>query len=149
MDYESKTPEEYMTNLPEERKEAMQKLRKVLKDNLSQEIQETMSYGMIIVEPLRGTLVNRFLARARNVHQSNAGGGQHTAIGQDCYVYAATTRGKGILPCDLTITNVKKFAAQRKVDPAVGRTRGRMPDSIRPWQLDLPLLFAIRTDLLQ
>lgn len=47
MDYESKTPEEYMKNLPEERKEAMQKLRKVLKDNLPQEIEETMSYGMI------------------------------------------------------------------------------------------------------
>ncbi|OKP79994.1 hypothetical protein A3844_27710 [Paenibacillus helianthi] len=47
MKYESASPEEYISQLPEERREAIMKLRQILKDNLPVGFQETMSYGMI------------------------------------------------------------------------------------------------------
>jgi len=43
----ARTPEEYMDEVPEERKEAMQRLRETLRDNLPAGFSETMSYGMI------------------------------------------------------------------------------------------------------
>lgn len=42
-----KTPEEYISNLPEERKEAFLKLRKTLVENLPVGFAEEISYGMI------------------------------------------------------------------------------------------------------
>ncbi len=41
------TPEAYLAELPEERKNAMSKLRAVIQDNLPPGFTETMSYGMI------------------------------------------------------------------------------------------------------
>ena len=41
------TPEQYLSELPEERKEAMNKLRKTIKDNLPKGFEEVMSYGML------------------------------------------------------------------------------------------------------
>lgn len=41
------TPEEYLSNLPKDRVEAMQKLRMVLKKNLPLGFAEAMSYGML------------------------------------------------------------------------------------------------------
>lgn len=45
--YEANSPEEYIDQLPEDRKVAVEKLRKVINDNLPAGFQETMSYGMI------------------------------------------------------------------------------------------------------
>jgi len=39
------TPDEYMEHLPEDRKTAMQELRKVIKKNLPKGFKETMGYG--------------------------------------------------------------------------------------------------------
>ena len=41
------TPEQYIDQLPEDRKEVIKKLRKVILDNLPKGFIETMSYGMI------------------------------------------------------------------------------------------------------
>lgn len=41
------TPEEYIKELPEDRVEAITKLRKVINDNLPEGFKEEMSYGMI------------------------------------------------------------------------------------------------------
>jgi len=41
------TPEQYIQELPEDRVEAIIKLRKVINDNLPKGFKETMSYGMI------------------------------------------------------------------------------------------------------
>jgi len=41
------TPEEYIDSLPEERKAAMTKLRKVIKKNLPKGFKEGMGYGML------------------------------------------------------------------------------------------------------
>lgn len=41
------TPDEYFNQLPEDRKAAMQQLRKVLKKHLPKGFSETMSYGMV------------------------------------------------------------------------------------------------------
>ncbi len=41
------TPEQYLAELPEERKEAMLKLRSAIKDNLPKGFEEVMSYGML------------------------------------------------------------------------------------------------------
>ncbi len=41
------TPEQYIDQLPEDRKEVIKKLRKVILDNLPTGFIETMSYGMI------------------------------------------------------------------------------------------------------
>ncbi|WP_196888144.1 DUF1801 domain-containing protein [Aureivirga sp. CE67] len=47
MKIEAKNPEEYLEQLPEERKEALEKLRAVILKNLPEGFEETMSYGMI------------------------------------------------------------------------------------------------------
>ncbi len=41
------TPEEYINNLPDDRKQAMNTLRKVIKENLPEGFSETINYGMI------------------------------------------------------------------------------------------------------
>jgi uncharacterized protein YdhG (YjbR/CyaY superfamily) len=43
----ARTPDEYIDLLPPERKEAVQKLRKVLQENLPEGFEETINYGMI------------------------------------------------------------------------------------------------------
>jgi len=47
MTYSANTPEEYILQLPEERQVVMNKLRKIIKENLPLGFKETMSYGMI------------------------------------------------------------------------------------------------------
>jgi hypothetical protein len=47
MQSNSKTPQEYVDSLPEERKLAIQKLRNSIKLNLPEGFQEEMSYGML------------------------------------------------------------------------------------------------------
>lgn len=47
MQYKAVSPEDYISQIPEERQEAMKKLRKVIQDNLPEGFEETMSYGMI------------------------------------------------------------------------------------------------------
>ena len=47
MRYEANSPEEYIDQLPEERKAPMRRLRKIILDNLPKGFEETMSYGMI------------------------------------------------------------------------------------------------------
>ncbi|QRN86681.1 DUF1801 domain-containing protein [Clostridia bacterium] len=55
MNSQAKIPEEYVSELSPERKEAINNLREILKKNLPQELIETMSYGMIgYVVPKRG-----------------------------------------------------------------------------------------------
>ncbi|MCC7297315.1 MAG: DUF1801 domain-containing protein [Bacteroidia bacterium] len=43
----AQTPDQYLAELPEERKEPMQKLRKLLLSNLDGEFEECMQYGML------------------------------------------------------------------------------------------------------
>jgi len=47
MKIEAKTPDEYISKLPEERKATVSKLRKLISENLPEGFEETMSYGMI------------------------------------------------------------------------------------------------------
>lgn len=47
MKIEAKSPEDYLNQLPPERKEAVEKLRSVILENLPQGFEETMNYGMI------------------------------------------------------------------------------------------------------
>lgn len=47
MKIEANSPEEYINMVPEERKEPMARLRDVIKSNLPEGFEETMSYGMI------------------------------------------------------------------------------------------------------
>ena len=47
MKYEATSPEDYISQLPEERKEVLSKLRNIIKKNLPKGFQETISYGMI------------------------------------------------------------------------------------------------------
>lgn len=47
MKIEAGSPDQYIQQLPEDRKSAMQKLRNVLRENLPIGYEETMSYGMI------------------------------------------------------------------------------------------------------
>jgi len=47
MRYEAKTPEEYIDQIPEERKDVFSKLRAIIKEHLPDGFEETMSYGMI------------------------------------------------------------------------------------------------------
>jgi hypothetical protein len=47
MQLKAKTPEEYINKLPEERKEAIKKLRKVILKNLPKGFKEMIGYGMI------------------------------------------------------------------------------------------------------
>ncbi len=47
MQYEANSPEEYINQLPEERKEPISRIRKAIKQNIPAGFQETMGYGMI------------------------------------------------------------------------------------------------------
>lgn len=47
MRYEANSVEDYISQLPEERKEAIEKLRRVVKENLPNGFEETIAYGMI------------------------------------------------------------------------------------------------------
>lgn len=47
MKSEAKTPKQYVDELPADRKEAVEKLRKVILSNLPEGFEEAMSYGMI------------------------------------------------------------------------------------------------------
>ncbi len=47
MTSEAKSPDEYLAELPEERKEAVERLRRVIRESLPAGFEETMSYGMI------------------------------------------------------------------------------------------------------
>ena len=49
MNYKASTPEEYESLLPEDRKEAIGRLREAIKSNLPQGFEETMSYRMIVM----------------------------------------------------------------------------------------------------
>jgi uncharacterized protein YdhG (YjbR/CyaY superfamily) len=47
MEYEADTPEAYLNQLPEARREPMRRLRHSILENLPEGFEETMSYGMI------------------------------------------------------------------------------------------------------
>jgi len=47
MQIKAETPEQYINQLPDDRKEVISKLRKTILDNLPEGFAETMSYGMI------------------------------------------------------------------------------------------------------
>lgn len=47
MQYKATSPDDYISQIPDERKEPLQKLRKQILDNLPKGIEETMSYGML------------------------------------------------------------------------------------------------------
>lgn len=47
MTYEATTPEDYISQTPEERHEALKKLRQVIKNNLPKDFEEGMIYKMI------------------------------------------------------------------------------------------------------
>lgn len=47
MRIEANTPKEYIANCPEERKDALNQLREVIKNNLPEGFSEQMSYGMV------------------------------------------------------------------------------------------------------
>ena len=47
MKYEANTPEHYIAQLPDDRKQAITKLRQTILSNLPKGFEETMSYGMI------------------------------------------------------------------------------------------------------
>ncbi len=54
MQSKAATPDEYIESLPEERKEALAKLRKIIKKNLPKGFSEEMNYGMLgYVVPLK------------------------------------------------------------------------------------------------
>lgn len=47
MTYEANTPEEYVAQIPEERKPIISKLRKIIKDNLPEGFEEGLNYKML------------------------------------------------------------------------------------------------------
>ncbi|BBH22373.1 hypothetical protein Back11_37180 [Paenibacillus baekrokdamisoli] len=47
MKYEANSPEGYISQLPEDRQEAMERLRTTIKGNLPEGFEETIAYGMI------------------------------------------------------------------------------------------------------
>ena len=47
MQIKADTPEQYIDQLPDDRKQAISKLRKVILDNLPEGFEETINYGMI------------------------------------------------------------------------------------------------------
>jgi uncharacterized protein YdhG (YjbR/CyaY superfamily) len=47
MQYKANTPEDYISQLPEDRKEAITKLRDAIRTNLPEGFEETIGYGMI------------------------------------------------------------------------------------------------------
>jgi len=46
MQYKANSPEEYISQLPEDRQEVVSKLLKLMNDNLPKGFQEQMNYGM-------------------------------------------------------------------------------------------------------
>lgn len=47
MQYQAETPEDYINQVPEERREVLKKLRKIIKNNLPKGFEEGIQYGMI------------------------------------------------------------------------------------------------------
>ncbi|WP_299223030.1 DUF1801 domain-containing protein [uncultured Psychroserpens sp.] len=47
MQYKANSPEDYINQVPEERQDALKKLRKTIKDNLPKGFEEGIQYGMI------------------------------------------------------------------------------------------------------
>jgi uncharacterized protein YdhG (YjbR/CyaY superfamily) len=47
MQYKASSPEDYISQVPEERQNTLKKLRKTIKDNLSKGLEEGIQYGMI------------------------------------------------------------------------------------------------------
>ncbi len=47
MQYKATSPEDYISQVPEERQEALKKLRKIIKENLPKGFEEGIQYGMI------------------------------------------------------------------------------------------------------
>ena len=47
MKYEATSPDDYISQLPEDRQEAIKKLRSIINKNLSKEFEEGMNYNMI------------------------------------------------------------------------------------------------------
>lgn len=47
MKYEAATPDEYIAQLPEDRKEVIEKLREIIKDNLPKGFEEGINYNML------------------------------------------------------------------------------------------------------
>lgn len=47
MQYKASSPDDYISQIPEERQGPVQKLREIINSNLSDGFKETMSYGMI------------------------------------------------------------------------------------------------------
>lgn len=47
MQYKAANPDDYISQLPEERREAVKKLRQVILENLPKGFEETINYGMI------------------------------------------------------------------------------------------------------
>jgi uncharacterized protein YdhG (YjbR/CyaY superfamily) len=47
MQYSAATPDEYIDQLPEERKDVIRSLRSIIQDNLPHGFQEMISYGLI------------------------------------------------------------------------------------------------------
>lgn len=47
MKYQASSPDDYVNQLPDDRKEVVSKLRTIIKKNLPKGFQETLSYGMI------------------------------------------------------------------------------------------------------
>ncbi len=47
MQYEATSPEDYISQVPEERQETLKKLRKIINDNLPKDFEEGMIYKMI------------------------------------------------------------------------------------------------------
>lgn len=47
MHYKASSPEDYISQVPEERQSTLKKLRKTIKDNLSKGFEEGIQYGMI------------------------------------------------------------------------------------------------------
>ena len=47
MQYKATSPEDYISQVPEDRKDALKKLRKTIKDNLPKGFEEGIQYGMI------------------------------------------------------------------------------------------------------
>ena len=47
MQIKAHTPDEYISKLPDDRKESFTKLRKLINDNIPENFKEEMNYGMI------------------------------------------------------------------------------------------------------
>ena len=49
MKYEATSPEDYISQVPEERKEYLKKLRKTIKENIPNGFEEGIQYGMVAI----------------------------------------------------------------------------------------------------